>query len=74
MFIIKIFKNLITDLRNSMQICEKLFVETRFSISFSIFDFEINDLQIEILRTQMFNLLSKSSKTSLKDVKKKSFF
>ena len=50
MLTIEIFKNSINDFRNSMQIKEDFFIETRFSILISILDFEINDSQIEILR------------------------
>ena len=60
--VIEVFKNSINDFQNSIQINENLFIEIRFSILFSILDFETNDSQIEILRTQKFKLLSKNSK------------
>lgn len=63
----EIFKNSINDFRSSMQISENLFIEIRFSILFSILDFETNGSQIEILRTHKLNSLSKNLKSFLKD-------
>ena len=68
MLIIEIFKNSINDFQNSMQINENLFIEIRFSILFSILDFETNDSQIKTLRTQKFELLSKNSKSNSKGI------
>ena len=68
MLIIEVFKNSINDFQNSMQISGNLFIEIRFSALFSILDFEINDSQIEVLRTQKFELLSKNSKLNSKGI------
>ena len=48
MLVIEVFKNSIKDFQNSMQISGNLFIEIRFSILISIFDFKINDSQVKI--------------------------
>ena len=49
MLVIEVFKNSINGFQNSMQISGNLFIEIRFSVLFSIHDFETNDSQIEVL-------------------------
>ena len=57
MFVIEVFKNSINGFQNSMQISGNLLIEIRFSALFSILDFETNDSQIEILRTQKIRIV-----------------